>query len=927
MFRTLLMIVILCSVVYTTLWANPNEPPIHIIFDVHIEPIEGGPNYFQRRTEVNWLRETALAHGATLTLESNGEYMEYCLEHGHQADFQAFLDAGFDVGTHSHLVTYEGPHQWVNRYGEELTFDLVDRIISDAEAFVDSVIGAENNFHLCTQTNKAYIDTMMHMHDFRFVTGPGEEGYWYFGHQVWNPFRPASSEGSGVLEEDLTAPYVTIPHLPQINKPEAHGMNLLLPQMKRRFLMIYLEWLYRVRNGVDDKIWVWGFNTHACQNFLQRDAVEEMLQWLNEYFVNHTVETGDTIAVYATGSEIYRKYLDWEANHPGVSSFSYVDGDPYPYTYEAMPTLLNDAAYDTCFEMDININTHGFRKNGKPLFIAWTDSGTAVLDLSSFFPETVRTTDGHGIESVQNSSQLIVSEEPLFIESAPSHIPYESSRFGIFGAYALEYDWFMGQMGFDASEYWDWVDGHFEHLGAHWTRSNTQLIWELIEPDLDGNYVWEIPTNPDGVITNVCDSPAEVNWLGCIHVGMGRDGLRNPLDHPARWQNFLKAVVDRYNGDGNNDLNSNVRVKYWQLGNEIFSLIDAGLTPEEYAEIVALSETAIRSVDPEAKICLIAPTTGKHVDPFLEQSIRAIADQEVLFDVIDIHHWDTAKQYKMDAVQLYRQLLDNLNYGNVEIWSCEHGTWCYQPDHVPAQTKTEQARSLVKRYLWNCANGLDKLFWNNLMEWHGFGGQAGSIFNAIGLVGDGSFCGEPPAEFNHLRKAYHSYQKLAEDIDAHRSEYIGINEFHDEERGHYGYIYDDVETDTLLQFIWTDSVKTYANVAVGSPSLWTNVIPSTDEGNFESITLEPGEYMFPIEPGDVFLLKGMAMPIREIEKGDVNSDGRINIQDVLRVVRLILHQPPPPTEYELWAADYNDDGRIDILDVIGIVNEILRGGL
>ena len=170
-------------------------------------------------------------------------------------------------------------------------------------------------------------------------------------------------------------------------------------------------------------------------------------------------------------------------------------------------------------------------------------------------------------------------------------------------------------------------------------------------------------------------------------------------------------------------------------------------------------------------------------------------------------------------------------------------------------------------------------------------------------------------------------QRTGERIDAHRSEYIGINEFHDEERGHYGYIYDDVETDTLLQFIWTDSVKTYANVAVGSPSLWTNVIPYTDEGDFESVTLVPGEYMFPIEPGDVFLLKGTAMLIREIEKGDMNSDGRINIRDVLRVVRLILHQPPPPTEYELWAADYNDDDRIDILDVIGIVNEILRGGL
>ena len=288
----------------------------------------------------------------------------------------------------------------------ELTFDLVGRIIGDAEAFVDSVICSEHNFHLCTQTNKAYIDTMMKMHGFQFVTGPGEEGYWHFGHQVWNPFRPASFEGSSVLEEDLTAPYVTIPHLPQINKPDAHGMNLLLPQLKRRFLMIYLEWLSRVRNGIDDKIWVWGFNTHACQNYLQRDAVEEMLSWLNEHFINHTIETGDTIAVYASGSEIYQRYLHWEAEFPGVSSFSFVDGDPYPYTYSAMPGLLEEAAYDTCLEMGENLNVHRMLRDEKPLYILWTDGGMDTIDFSSQISGDVLTTDGSGHESQHSKDEI-----------------------------------------------------------------------------------------------------------------------------------------------------------------------------------------------------------------------------------------------------------------------------------------------------------------------------------------------------------------------------------------------------------------------------------------------------------------------------------------------------------------------------------------
>lgn len=127
------------------------------------------------------------------------------------------------------------------------------------------------------------------------------------------------------------------------------------------------------------------------------------------------------------------------------------------------------------------------------------------------------------------------------------------SKFGIFGAYAIEYKWFQNQMGFTDTDYWNWVDGHFEILGAHWTRSNTQLIWDLIEPNHDGVYNWNIATNPDSVITKVYDSPAELNWLACIHVP--NISVRNILNNPIEWQNFLKAVVERYSGNGTNDLN------------------------------------------------------------------------------------------------------------------------------------------------------------------------------------------------------------------------------------------------------------------------------------------------------------------------------------------------------------------------------------
>ena len=52
--------------------------------------------------------------------------------------------------------------------------------------------------------------------------------------------------------------------------------------------------------------------------------------------------------------------------------------------------------------------------------------------------------------------------------------------------------------------------------------------------------------------------------------------------------------------------------------------------------------------------------------------------------------------------------------------------------------------------------------------------------------------------------------------------------------------------------------------------------------------------------------------------GDVNSDGNINIQDVISTVNIILS-----TSSYIESADINGDGSIDVIDVIGIVNLIL----
>ena len=57
--------------------------------------------------------------------------------------------------------------------------------------------------------------------------------------------------------------------------------------------------------------------------------------------------------------------------------------------------------------------------------------------------------------------------------------------------------------------------------------------------------------------------------------------------------------------------------------------------------------------------------------------------------------------------------------------------------------------------------------------------------------------------------------------------------------------------------------------------------------------------------------------------GDINEDGNIDILDIVRLVNIIVGNPPEPTDYELWSGDFNLDGNLNVLDAIAMINLIL----
>ena len=66
------------------------------------------------------------------------------------------------------------------------------------------------------------------------------------------------------------------------------------------------------------------------------------------------------------------------------------------------------------------------------------------------------------------------------------------------------------------------------------------------------------------------------------------------------------------------------------------------------------------------------------------------------------------------------------------------------------------------------------------------------------------------------------------------------------------------------------------------------------------------------------------VPTPPCTKGDLDNDGDWDIFDILRLVEIVLENPPPPSQYELCAADMDEDGDQDIFDIMMCVDKVLE---
>jgi hypothetical protein len=415
------------------------EPPINIYFVLHIDPIMdlGGATfkveprmYTRTRDEIDWLVDEAARHGLRFTALYNGWYPKWALDNNEAAQFATIVEAGHEVGSHAHRLTYDPAlDTWFNRVEEtdrfgrpNYDYEITRQCWYEADRYMDEVLTSAGvvgqNQTMCAYPFKCSDeDTLMREFGFTIASGNrSEQGDKYFGHIVWNPWRPAASDEPGdELLEDLGADFVAIDHLAQIGSSESHGRDLTVPQLQRRFLMLYAEWLFRERTGADDRVWVFGFNHHPNHADRYNADITEFLAWLDEHFVGKVSPHGHTIARYATAGDIAQQYIAWEAERPGTSSFSYRRGDPYPYTFPHIAAALEATAYEAHVDLGEDVSCFRFSREKRPVYLIWSDRGEQTVDLPEVSGQ-VRITDKAGNERVVDASELPLTEDPLIAE-------------------------------------------------------------------------------------------------------------------------------------------------------------------------------------------------------------------------------------------------------------------------------------------------------------------------------------------------------------------------------------------------------------------------------------------------------------------------------------------------------------------------------
>ena len=263
-------------------------------------------------------------------------------------------------------------------------------------------------------------------------------------------------------------------------------------------------------------------------------------------------------------------------------------------------------------------------------------------------------------------------------------------------------------------------------LGVTWDRPHPgPFIWGRIEKE-EGRYDWrEVDSYVQDIQQYNFATLATIwpfanwdqsNWgqPGSTNIIFERkmgNGRRKPNDMNA-YQRFVSALVERYDGDGEDDMQGLVfPIKYWETSNEPSMQQDIHTfftgSAEDYLEILEATYQAVKTADPEAKV-LHAGMAGMESwmvsfwEPVFEKGSQ-------YFDIANIHSIGASEELNVPE---FRKLLSKYDI-NKPIWVTEAQHRTGMTHDGKDVSPEEHGDILLKSYVLSFGMGVDKIFYTS----------------------------------------------------------------------------------------------------------------------------------------------------------------------------------------------------------------------
>lgn len=239
------------------------------------------------------------------------------------------------------------------------------------------------------------------------------------------------------------------------------------------------------------------------------------------------------------------------------------------------------------------------------------------------------------------------------------------------------------------------------------------IIWNLVQASQGAPFDWAAV---DAVIGNAARAEIEVfpflygapSWAVPLAVVPGSHGsFRAPKNLPVKtaaaragWTAFIEGAAARYGPNGtfwaeHPELPAQP-IRTWQIWNEEnFKYFVVRPNPAEYGKLVNLSFSALRSVDPSARIVLgglfaepkearyrVKPPQAYFATDFLAKMYQATPGIKAKFSGIALHPYTGRYQHLTAEIEDVRTVLRKSHDGAKGLWITEIGWSSEPPDPV-----------------------------------------------------------------------------------------------------------------------------------------------------------------------------------------------------------------------------------------------------